>query len=374
MRSKAFTLIELLVVIAIISILVSLLLPALGTARRTGKQLVSTSNVRQIALAFNSYATGNREWLPGSPYTSGFDCLPQSSNKPLNGYLKASEETFNGIAMQTFDYIGPLADYFGYFGPGRAADAGDPQDDIGRSQRFQWYRTLESFADPANNFTARCWDNGLLDPDDPKWPAGQMLSYFTSTQFTSTTHPLPYGTGVFAQDRSGYVPRLDMVGSAHMKIAIYEGHRYLESTEEFEENGPDSDVGIAPTYGGAFSGAGGWIKESKEMNRDVAPGEFKNLLYTQFGFGFDPRPYGFRHGTRRSYQPGQSSVSAQYIANIGFFDGHAEAMNDEDVRNPDYWFPTNTKIKSKSSFYNICIERWPGKLDDVSISNPYVVP
>ena len=54
-RSKAFTLIELLVVIAIIAILASLLLPALGRARESGKRAVCASNLHQIGVAATMY-------------------------------------------------------------------------------------------------------------------------------------------------------------------------------------------------------------------------------------------------------------------------------------------------------------------------------
>ncbi len=64
MKRKGFTLIELLVVISIIALLVGILLPALGAARRVAQDVKCSSNVRQQMIGVFGYATDNREILP----------------------------------------------------------------------------------------------------------------------------------------------------------------------------------------------------------------------------------------------------------------------------------------------------------------------
>ncbi len=62
-RPRTFTLIELLIVIAIIAILMSLLLPALGGAKRRAKIIVCTSNLKQMAAGMIIYAAFfDQEW------------------------------------------------------------------------------------------------------------------------------------------------------------------------------------------------------------------------------------------------------------------------------------------------------------------------
>lgn len=69
-RAVGFTLIELLVVISIIALLVGILLPALGAARKSAQRVQCLSNVRQIALASAFYAEDFKGRLP---LVSGFN-------------------------------------------------------------------------------------------------------------------------------------------------------------------------------------------------------------------------------------------------------------------------------------------------------------
>src|SRR3954467_6661176 len=62
--TRAFSLIELLVVIAIIVILAAMLLPVLNRGKMRAKQIQCVNNMREMGLAFNSFAHDHESRFP----------------------------------------------------------------------------------------------------------------------------------------------------------------------------------------------------------------------------------------------------------------------------------------------------------------------
>jgi len=71
---RAFTLIELLVVISIIALLIAILLPALGAARKSAERIECLSKARQVVTATTAYATDDSKRLiiPSTKTGAGF--------------------------------------------------------------------------------------------------------------------------------------------------------------------------------------------------------------------------------------------------------------------------------------------------------------
>ena len=70
-KKKAFTLIELLVVIAVIALLMAILMPVLGAARKQAASLACQSNIRQMAMAMNLYTLDNEGKTMPFSHTAG---------------------------------------------------------------------------------------------------------------------------------------------------------------------------------------------------------------------------------------------------------------------------------------------------------------
>lgn len=356
MRTRGFTLIELLIVISIIAILIAILLPALGSARQIARTLVCASNQRQIVVMINEYSLGNNEAIPGSPDTSGAHQVTVPTAPSFYAPI------FNGTSIQVWDWIGPLADSAGFIGPG--SGDGDLSEEA-RGARWNWYRTLPFFQDPANDVTAQPWD-GSAQNQIGSFTTGRMLPYNMSTQFTSSERSL--GVGNLGNRRGEYRPFMSRIGSPDRKVAIFDGHRFATGTVA-----PDFDISLDARFGGAFGGVGPWAGMnigggSKELWRGFAPGEPQRNVARFTPGRVDARVYAFRHGA--GFTTGV--LANETRGNMAFFDGHVELMDDLEATNPSYWFPQGTRLIRAADFWETTRERFR-YLQGISPTNPHRV-
>ncbi len=100
MRRRGFTLIEFLVVVAIIGLLISVLLPALGKARKSASATACMAQLRGIAQGLVLYSVDHREYVIPSYNMTG----TSGAGVPLDGW-------------------GPILDRDGYMDSNRTASA-----------------------------------------------------------------------------------------------------------------------------------------------------------------------------------------------------------------------------------------------------------
>lgn len=98
-RPAGFTLIEMLVVIAIIGVLIAILLPALGAARRSASATKCLSHHRSLAQAVQMYTVDFEGYFPQPFQDSGLDQGSDTSRK-------TSALWFNALD----DYLGQLSE------------------------------------------------------------------------------------------------------------------------------------------------------------------------------------------------------------------------------------------------------------------------
>lgn len=185
-RRRAFTLIELLVVIAIIALLIGLLLPALGKARKSARQVISLSNIRQIAAAGATYQTDQKGFLPLEPRTQFNPVTGQWEVMDSPGYWctwsafgKSSSPYWRGQYGGVYDIRPenrPLNVYL-YPETGQKVSAPLPTNDASRVNN-----NLMAFKDPSDSISHQrigAWPRPIsFNPTTDAMYGGGILSCF----------------------------------------------------------------------------------------------------------------------------------------------------------------------------------------------------
>lgn len=117
MIRRAFTLIELLVVVAVIALLIGLLVPAVGGARRRAQGAVCVSNCRQLQLANEMYASDARgHYAPGAVDFQVPTVMPEANLCRWHGTRDDTGEAFDPA-------FGPITEYLDGAGSSRGVRA-----------------------------------------------------------------------------------------------------------------------------------------------------------------------------------------------------------------------------------------------------------
>ena len=314
-RPRGFTLIELLVVISIIALLISVLLPSMVGARRTGQRVACMGNMREMANGAAQYGNDNEDWIIGAPGGSG-------------AYLRGATTAF-GPAVQRWDFMGPLSTAWGM---GLTANDGAPAD---WAKRFDDLRGQKVFLCPANKFLAFRYSGPM------QAGAGWMVSYNTCRyqlwiKANSAAEADQPGDAVglswyddYFQEHlpAGWRPSTTRIGVPANKAFIADGARY--STVSLA---PDFELTVEPVWGGAFSDTGVYSTFSKSWDRSRAPGNGD-------AGSVDARMYAFRHSTA---EPSVGAPANAFKLNVAYYDGHVDSLGDLEASNPRIWLPAGT--------------------------------
>lgn len=310
MRRNGFTLIELLVVISIIGLLLAVLFPALGNARKSARSVACMSNQRGFAQAKASYLTDNKNFLAG-PNTSGL-------HLERGGGYKATPDS----PVQDWDYISPV------LGNDRAL----------KSDRLAKFAQIleEEFRCPTNEerYKERFQGPGLpLDGGDQPL----ILSYMTPAMFhlvpvsrradyrNTAEHDGTFGGGWRLP--GGYDPNIDEVGAPSEKVIAFEGARYWYAPNRgFDYSTVTNSSGLTSSPQGAFPSRG--------------------IAFRGSGEPYDPNKEGDA-GSRRPNEILERAAFRHFERSTHtFFDGHVVQLSLTEAFDPRLYVPSGTTVGS----------------------------
>jgi len=297
---RGFTLIELLVVISIIALLIGILLPALGAARRAAQTAVCLGNERSFGQAVMTYVVEASGFLPG-PNTSGAYLWQNNayqgnrSNEPVQGW----------------DWISPtLGEGIG-FSP-------DP---------IERYRDIfqTEFKCPANDLTYDYQYTGINIGNAKSLPVSSYTSpmgFQGGDNYPGYSHGFPISSALDIPEGTGN--KLDAMGPPSIKMWAMDGSRYVNDQGLVSY---DSQV-RGNSQGGNFMSRSPALATLLSGGSPFRADRYGVLLESSLRTGF-------RHNAKM---------------NGVFLDGHADSFDSDASRAPEYYFPSGSKVLNSRYF------------------------
>lgn len=201
---RAFTLIELLLVVAIIALLISILLPALGSARKTARTAICSSNLHQYGLGLALYGQDARgsiaqfnwtinsrqsQWAELNNHAGAiYTAHANQANDIIRRHYDPSMVAFNDLMLnRNFSYLVMLDG--GYIGDGKLPIQGIvcPED----QRALTWQRNAQTLIRYPNPAASAVLANAPLPPNTRS--GGGRDQFARLTPFWSTYQMIPNG-------------------------------------------------------------------------------------------------------------------------------------------------------------------------------------